>query len=135
MDYKATTKNKGRHQQEKHVFFQALPELWGEGVYPCPDFLALFFTKEILVATVRKSWWQLWGNPNNEASSTATATVRTNGLTLICPRKPTNKRNHETPNVEGQFLRKTSFYFETNFKTSIYVENTHIVFRNYIYMV
>ena len=26
---------------EKNVFFQALPE-WGGGVYPCPNFLALF---------------------------------------------------------------------------------------------
>ena len=27
---------------KKKVFFRALPELWGGGVYPCPNFLALF---------------------------------------------------------------------------------------------
>ena len=48
--------------------------------------------EEILVAIVRKSWWRLCGNPNNEGSSTATATVRTNGLTLICRRKQANKQ-------------------------------------------
>ena len=35
---------KGRDQQEKNVFFRPLPELWGGG-YPCPDLLALLFSK------------------------------------------------------------------------------------------
>ena len=33
---------KGRPHKEKHVFFRALPEKGGGGVYPCPNFLALF---------------------------------------------------------------------------------------------
>ena len=32
---------KGRGQLKRNFFFRALPELWG-GVYPCPNFLALF---------------------------------------------------------------------------------------------
>ena len=108
--------SKGRHQQEKHVFFQALPELWGEGVYPCPDFLALFFTKEILVAIVRKSWWRLCGNPNNEGSSTATATVRTNGLTLICRRKQANKQKEpRDTKCERTISQENIFSFWVNF--------------------
>ena len=61
---------------------------------------------------------QLWGNPNNEATSTATATVRTNGLTLICPRnankqkeprdtkcrKSISQGNHFSKKIHGKSL-------------------------------
>ena len=46
MDYKATTKNKGRHQQEKRVFFRALHEL-REGL-PRPGFFGPIFYQVIV---------------------------------------------------------------------------------------
>ena len=68
--------------------------------------------------TVNKSLLRLWGNPNNEATSTATATVRTNGLTLICPRnankqkeprdtkcrKSISQGNHFSKKIHGKSL-------------------------------
>ena len=42
--------DKGRHHKEKHVFFRALPEKGG--VYPCPNFLALFHQVKVPIKLV-----------------------------------------------------------------------------------
>ena len=48
---------------KKNVFFRALPEFWGGGVYPCPNFLALFL--EVHFWSIKRVYFFKNGNVLN----------------------------------------------------------------------
>ena len=75
---------------KKKVFFQALPEWGGRGVYPCPNFFALF--QEVHFWSIKRVYFFKKANILNFELFLA---VQDNSITdivgrLVCPLEPTN---------------------------------------------
>ena len=56
-DEKDGNDDKGRHQQQKNVLFRALPELWGGGGLPMPEFFVLALFLEVHFWSIRRVYF------------------------------------------------------------------------------